>query len=124
MSRAVGICDLEGHQRWERRSLFTPPGVLFGETMVFGAGLLVGTIRAEEGAKARQFREDRQVIATALAADPAWSNVSIDMYSGDGSAYLGGKAKTRVDMDRLRSRMLKLFGETRVEELVRAVDCP
>src|SRR4051794_28793439 len=99
--------------------------VLLGSAMMLGAGLLVGRFRAEERAKVNRFGEEQKVISTALAEDRAWSKVYIEMYTADGSACLRGEVKSKDDKERLRARMVKLFGEARrIEDLVGGVDCP
>lgn len=90
-------------------------GLLGGLVGTFLVGLLVGALMGEWGAKTRRFRQERALFASVLADDPSFRDLEIAMYSGDGSAHLAGEVATAADYDRVRSKMLKLMGESRTE---------
>jgi hypothetical protein len=95
--------------------------LLVWSTILLPIGILTGVIGGELHSNYRRFSDERRTIAPVLAADPSLSGIELMMYTGDGSAYLVGQVKTNDDKERLRIRMLRLFGETRIEDLMHAV---
>jgi hypothetical protein len=79
-------------------------------------GGLLGAIAGESGAKQRRFAYERKVIAPMLRSDPAFTQLEIVMYTGDGSAYLTGEVATEADRERLRTVMTDLLGSAREVE--------
>jgi hypothetical protein len=99
-----------------RRLLFLAAG-LIGLAVSFCAGALLGgllgALAGETGAKQRRFAYEVNAIASILSSDPAFAQIEILMYTGDGSAYLMGEVATKSDYERLRSAMTHLLGSAR-----------
>jgi hypothetical protein len=69
--------------------------------------------------KRLRFEDERRELQEVLAADPALRNVQVEMFTGDGSAYLDGQILKPADLDRLRSSLEKSYWKPRMEMMVR-----
>jgi hypothetical protein len=101
--------------RRRKRFLFLAAGLIF-LALAFSAGGLLGAIAGESAAKQRRFAYEGKVIAPILHSDPAFMQLEIVMYTGDGSAYLMGEVATNADRERLRAAMTDLLGSAREVE--------
>jgi hypothetical protein len=86
-----------------------------------GIGLIIGSFRGEYRCKGRRVAEEKAIITPVLAGDSAMAGITMEMFTGDGTAYLNGEVATQEDLDRLRSRMTTLLGEPRIKELMYGV---
>ncbi|QDV38491.1 hypothetical protein [Tautonia plasticadhaerens] len=86
----------------------------------FGIGWAVGGLQGETNAYHRRFLDDRALLKPILAADPAFSGVEIEELS-IGAASLSGEVDSAEDLDRLRAEVIRVFGESRVEEIMDGV---
>ena len=96
-------------------------GLVFSHATMFFAGRIVGEAIGSWGVLDRRFEHERTLIEPVLDADPAFSSVEVAMSSYDGSAYLSGEVRGPPDLDSLRSEMLRIFGESRINDLIYAV---
>ncbi len=81
----------------------------------------LGALHGELGAKDRRFTEEKAHISPVLSSNPSYSKIEIVMFTGDGSAYLSGTVSTTDELQKLHRELLELFGEVRINELIRAV---
>ncbi len=90
--------------------------LLVGSAFSLPIGLIIGAVGGEYSCKTRRFYDEKAIIAPVLASDPSMSSINIEMFTGDGTAMLYGVVMSKVDLDRLRSRMTALFGEPRIKD--------
>src|SRR5690349_20428313 len=86
--------------------------VSLGVSCVGGAG--VGILLGVRNAYHRQFLEEQRLVEPILASDPAFARVEIHEYSA-GGIWLGGKVKSRSDLERLEAAVTRQIGESRAK---------
>jgi len=98
--------------------------LITGSLLVLGfclsSGVVVGRLLGEGGAYHRRYLEEREALAPALAADPAFAGVEIREQS-KGGMYLRGDVSTPADLERLRGITVRAVGEARAKEVMRSV---
>ncbi|MBI3865465.1 MAG: BON domain-containing protein [Planctomycetia bacterium] len=82
-----------------------------------GAGFILGGLWGEQGAYNRQYRNERGLISAEIAGDPAFAAIEI-VRASSGGVYLYGEVATPADLERLRSLVARVLGESRAAEIV------
>lgn len=113
--------DDEIRQTRPRGCLFGALCLLAGSVISLLIGLVIGLLMGELGCKTRRFEAEKVMLAPVLAADPAMSQLKMEMYTADGTADLYGEVATKEDLERLRSRIRPLVGESRLKQLMSGV---
>lgn len=98
------------------RRLLLVVAVLLALVLVFSTGLLVGYMRGLSQERVSRYDGESNVLTPVLRSNPGYLRVEIYMYTGDGIALLAGTLDTQAEYDRLRSRVVKLLGESRIDE--------
>jgi hypothetical protein len=96
-------------------------GALLALGLSFGAGLVIGLVAGNRDAYHRRYLEEREAIAAAVAADPAFGRVEVVERSA-GGVDLVGEVPATGDLDRLRQLLIRRLGEHRAHEAMLAVD--
>jgi hypothetical protein len=78
-------------------------------------GVLGGALMGEGGCYHRRYLAERDILAPALAADPAFARVEIHERS-NGGVYFFGDVPTSADLDRLRGLTVRAIGEAWAKE--------
>ncbi len=94
---------------------------LAGVVLVAVVAFVAGDVMGSQGPKMRRYSVERDAIAAALAGDPAFRDLSIEINTRDGSASLGGRVSTKADYDRLRSKVGEALLKARDNDAVEGV---
>jgi hypothetical protein len=94
--------------------------VVIGLGAAFRVGYDYGQCVAVHREFERQYDRERELVAPVLAADPAFGRLITVNFPVAGIC-LGGPVATRDDYNRLRSEVLRLFGEPRVGHVMQDV---
>ena len=92
-------------------------GTLIGVCAAFYVGWHVGRWSGVHHEFERRFEKERHLASPVLAADPAYQRLVPVNFPVLGFC-LGGPVPTKADHDRLRTEMVRLFGEPRIEHIL------
>lgn len=89
---------------------------VLGGAIGFGFGLLY----AEGQAKMQKYLDEREAVEPIIASDPAFRELKT-LARSIGGIELIGTVPQQADHERLRNRLVQLFGEKRAAEIIRPV---
>jgi len=101
----------------EVRLAFLLCGMLIGSAVGLYAGCEYGQFRALHNDYERRYEEERQLVAPILAADAAFLRIVTVNFPVAGIC-LAGYVPSQKDYDRLREKIIRLFGESRVGHIM------
>jgi hypothetical protein len=98
----------------------------FGLACAFLGGALVGGclshgltgIAIQNISRHKQYEDERDEVAPAIAKDPAFKDIDICEYSGGGSRIVGS-VPTTADKKRLQELVIRALGERGAERVVK-----
>jgi hypothetical protein len=102
------------------RRLMLIAGGLLALGLCFGSGLVIGLMRGTRDTYHLRYLEEREAIAPAIGADPAFARVEVEERS-NGGVELVGEVPSSADLGRLRGLIVRRLGEHRANEAMLAV---
>jgi hypothetical protein len=102
------------------RRLMLIAGGLLALGLCFGSDLVIGLVRGTRDMYHLRDLEEREAIAPAIGADPAFARVEVEERS-NGGVELVGEVPTQADLERLRGLIVRRLGAHRANDAMLAV---